>query len=290
MPFSTGMEMSSTTTSGSSRAASSTSACPLPTVLSTSKCGSRCRATAARKSPWSSAKSTLIRTAIDPGPFEDPTRGNGITWSVIVSGPKRLPDKTDSRDRGGQGEAERELQRDDALLDGELDQLGAGFDAEIFHHAVFVERDGPCGDLEDAGDLLHRSSLGQQLQHLPLAQAQLARRLPRFGLVQEIVHHVPRGQRRDVRTPLDDVGNRLEKLGGRRVLEQEAGRAGASRAYDTVGVSVVSLRGTRTWSWVPRDGCESIAISPPRGRTRSRMLTSPSPLLPWTCPGSNPRP
>src|SRR5207247_9161371 len=106
-------------------------------VLSTSKCGSRCRSTAAWQSPWSSATSTLMRPALDPGPFEDATRGNGITSSVIASGPKGLPGKTDSRNKSGRGEADRALERDDALLDGELDQLGAGFDAELLHHAVF---------------------------------------------------------------------------------------------------------------------------------------------------------
>ena len=47
-----------------------------------------------------------------------------------------------------------------------------------------------------------------------------------------------------------------------------AGRVGASRAYHSGGCGMVSLavsvKGTRTWSRVPPDGCESITISPPR--------------------------
>src|SRR5262245_22616988 len=68
----------------------------------------------------------------------------------------------------------RPLDGHDVLLDGVLDQLGAGRDPESLHHAVLVEGDGPRGDVQDAGDLLHRAPLGQQLQHLALAWAQLA--------------------------------------------------------------------------------------------------------------------
>src|SRR5262249_986402 len=150
MPFSTGMEISSTTTSGSSRAASSSIACPLPTVLMTSKCGSRCWTTGARKSAGSSASRTF-------------TRGNGIKEAYpFPSGKGYLAKLTAEPVRRSAYAEERDaceaLQGDDALLDGELDQLGAGLDAELFHHAVLVERDGPRSDLEDGRDFLHRSS------------------------------------------------------------------------------------------------------------------------------------
>jgi hypothetical protein len=52
----------------------------------------------------------------------------------------------------------------------------------------------------------------------------------------------------------------------------------ASRADHPGGLSV-SGTGTRTRRRVPPEGCDSIAISPPRWNTRSRMLTSSSPIL-----------
>src|SRR6516164_11020850 len=118
---------------------------------------------------------------------------------------------------------ERSLQSHDALLDGELDEPRRGLDAELLHHAVFVERDGSRRDLEDVRDLLHRPALGEQLQHLALTRAQLVAFLGLFGAAQERVENVPRGQRRDVRASQADVLNGLEQLRGRRILQEERG-------------------------------------------------------------------
>ena len=80
---------------------------------------------------------------------------------------------TGKSDRGPAGRGGG-LQGDEPAPEGELNQLGAGLDAEFRHHAVLVKGDGSRRDLEGASDLLHRETFGQQPQHVAAASGQLA--------------------------------------------------------------------------------------------------------------------
>src|SRR5262245_26946052 len=96
---------------------------------------------------------------------------------------------------------------DNVLLDGILDQLGGRLDLELFHHSVFVKRDGSGRDVQHARDLFHRSALGQELQDLALPRRQLMGGLPLVVVLQR--PDQPFGdERRDVRSALHDLADR----------------------------------------------------------------------------------
>ena len=59
----------------------------------------------------------------------------------------------------------------EVVLDSELDQFGRRLDPEFLHHTVLVKGDSSGRDFHDAGSLLHRVPLRQQLQYLALTQA-----------------------------------------------------------------------------------------------------------------------
>lgn len=59
------------------------------------------------------------------------------------------------------------------MLDGILDKLGVGLDAEKLHHAILVEFNRARADVEDRRDFLHRFAFRQQLQDFPFPCAQL---------------------------------------------------------------------------------------------------------------------
>ena len=50
-----------------------------------------------------------------------------------------------------------------------MNEFGAGFHAEVVHHAVLVGFDGAGGDLQNAADFLGGFAFGEQLEHLALA-------------------------------------------------------------------------------------------------------------------------
>ena len=106
-----------------------------------------------------------------------------------------------------------------------LDEFSATLDLKMLHHGVLVVGDGPRGDFQNPGDLLHRVPLGQQLKHLPLARAQPDRLFRPPRLMQKRVDQPPGGQRRDVRTSLRHFPDGLEQFRGGRVL-QRRGRGG----------------------------------------------------------------
>ena len=59
-----------------------------------------------------------------------------------------------------------------AMFDGELYQFGITFKFEVFHDPVFVKSNGPGGDRQSSGDLLHAIALSKQLQYFPLPYCQ----------------------------------------------------------------------------------------------------------------------
>jgi len=149
----------------------------------------------------------------------------------------------------------------------ESDQRGQGTGEALIEAVADLARE---PEQRRADRELERSS-GQPR---PSAALALAREV-RVGLLRH-----PRARRGHVAVGLEQLDKRLPEQ-PMIVRQQYAGPPHA-------GVS--SRTGTRAWSRVPPEGCESIVSSPPRWSTRSRMLTSPSPLLPWTSLGSNPRP
>src|SRR4051812_42159174 len=62
---------------------------------------------------------------------------------------------------------------DDVVLDGILHELGGCLETELFHHPVLVKGDRSRGEFQHARHLLHRTALGEQLQHFPLARGEL---------------------------------------------------------------------------------------------------------------------
>src|SRR5215510_11534075 len=60
------------------------------------------------------------------------------------------------------------LQLDDAVLDGEVHQLGAGLEAQGLHEVILVELDGPRRDAQLRRDLLRGLATGRQPQDLAL--------------------------------------------------------------------------------------------------------------------------
>src|SRR5262249_43558227 len=72
----------------------------------------------------------------------------------------------------------RKSRRNQVVLQCKQYQLCVIFEIERFHDVVFVEHDSFLADLENAGDFLHGTSFGEQLQHLLLARSQILCRLP----------------------------------------------------------------------------------------------------------------
>ena len=66
---------------------------------------------------------------------------------------------------------------DNVVLDGILDQFCGRLDFQLFHHSVFVKGHRPRREVQEAGDLLHRMTFGEQLQHFPLPRRQFVGRL-----------------------------------------------------------------------------------------------------------------
>ena len=62
----------------------------------------------------------------------------------------------------------------EALVDGELDEFRIAFETKLLHDAVFVKSHGAGRDAQHACGFLHREPLGQQLQHLALAECEFA--------------------------------------------------------------------------------------------------------------------
>ena len=60
----------------------------------------------------------------------------------------------------------------DALLDGEVDQLGAIMEVQRFHHLIFVELDGTRRNAQGDGNLFGRTAFGEQLQNLAQARSE----------------------------------------------------------------------------------------------------------------------
>src|SRR6185436_9266725 len=76
---------------------------------------------------------------------------------------------------------------DNVMLDGILNELGRGFDFQLFHHSIFVKGDGPRRQIQNRRDFLHRSPFRQQLQHFALPRRELLRRSA-FPSVQQRAH------------------------------------------------------------------------------------------------------
>src|SRR5271165_7552188 len=142
MPSNTGMEMSRIKTSGPNLAAFSRTARPSRAVVTTSNSGSRSRASTARNSSWSSAKSTRPRLkgfsllarvrGTDPNPLPAvpsqgaPRYGFGVTTNPSLS-PR--PEDTGRSDRYLEGlSTGSRLEGYEVMLDGKLHQLCAGLD------------------------------------------------------------------------------------------------------------------------------------------------------------------
>src|SRR5271166_1045877 len=250
MPSSTGIEMSRIKISGPSLAVSLRTTWPSRAVVTTSNSGSRSRASTARNSSWSSAKSTrpwlkgfslLARvqgTDPDPHPAVStqgaPRYGFGVTTNPSLS-PR--PEDTGRSDRYLEGlSTGSRLEGYEVMLDGKLHQLGARSDPEILHHGVLVIGNRPRGDRQDAGDLLHGAAFREQLEDLALPRAQLPvlPRLPR--LMEQGADQSSCGQRRDVGTSLEDLLDGLEQLRGRRVLEQISRGPDPERFHGEIGI------------------------------------------------------
>src|SRR5271165_6834670 len=142
MPSSTGIEMLRSKMSGASLAASSRTERPSRAVVTISNSGSRSRASTARNSSWSSARSTrpwlkgfslLARvrgTDPDPRPAVPtqgaPRYGFGVTTNPSLS-PR--PEDTGRSDRYLEGlSTGSRLEGYEVMLDGKLHQLCAGLD------------------------------------------------------------------------------------------------------------------------------------------------------------------
>ena len=112
------------------------------------------------------------------------TTGAGFLWPArrrfrTGTGSSAVPDEAvpasarfripEVRGSGGTRRTTQAARSDghDSLLDGEPDQLGAGPDPQVAHHAVLVEGDRPGLDLQGVSDLLHRAARGQQQIGLP---------------------------------------------------------------------------------------------------------------------------
>src|ERR1051325_8728302 len=142
----TGIEISSTSRSGVTRAASVTTEPPSATAATTSKSlESRCTRLSSI-ALWSSATSTRSRFTTRP-----------------------------SRSRGRRSRASS---RHHSAANGKLNELGARAQPQLFHHAVLVEGHGSRRNVQDAPHFLHRSPFGEQLENLALAVRQLRRGPP----------------------------------------------------------------------------------------------------------------
>src|SRR5262249_10779091 len=114
---------------------------------------------------------------------------------------------------------------DDVVPDGILDELRGRLDVELLHHLVLVKGNGARREVQHARDLFHRTSLGEQLQHLALPRRQLVRPLLLAG-VQERSDESLGHERRHVRSPLHHFTNRRRELGRGRPFQEVARGAG----------------------------------------------------------------
>ena len=87
-------------------------------------------------------------------------------------------------------------------------EVSIGMDVKSFHDPVFVESDGAWSQVEDAGDLLHGLSFGQQLQDLSLAfREPIAFLHQNLSLTEEKVHSVTGDGRGEIGTSLQNLPN-----------------------------------------------------------------------------------
>lgn len=75
----------------------------------------------------------------------------------------------ESRRRAIDSHGQSSLQRDDAVLEGEADQVRLVFQAELVHEVGSMGFDRPAADGEPFGNLTAAVTLGDQLQDLPFS-------------------------------------------------------------------------------------------------------------------------
>jgi hypothetical protein len=85
-----------------------------------------------------------------------------------------------------------------------LDKFRTGFDVKMLHHGVFVESNRSGRDVQDKRRLLHRTTFGQQLEHLFLPQCQMFGAFKVLEVLQRRTKQVFRHERRDVRATARD--------------------------------------------------------------------------------------
>src|SRR5215472_12273192 len=116
--------------------------------------------------------------------------------------------------------------RHDAVLDGEVDQLGVVLDAERLHQALLVVLDGARGQAERRADLLRRLALGEEPQDLALPRRDGCKRVGGIPAAEDFGGEFGG----DEGAPLQGGAQREHELRRRGVLQHEAGRAGLERA------------------------------------------------------------
>src|SRR5215204_184677 len=193
MPLSPGIAISSTNRSGSSCSASVTAERPSGTAATTSNSRDNSWTRLSNIARWSSATRTrgrpLMRIPLLQAPLPTTVavslaRRNGRLKGVAVPpfvSHKMRTDLTHSRDH--------------ALPHRKRHELRAGFQAQLFHHPVFVKCDGSGRQVQNCPDFLHRFTFGQQLQDLALTQREL---VTRSSVLDERSHDITRNQRGDV--------------------------------------------------------------------------------------------
>src|SRR5262245_3884501 len=232
----------------STRAIASRPECALPTTSSPGVLTSQ-EASPSRKSSFSSTRSTLHRATPAPPDRRAPDRicpvvaakenrpemsaqrVTGTLGEFLTSGGKipsmsrGAPDRGMAEGRGGGGLF---AGRHDAGADGEADQTRHVVDSQPLHQARAVGLDGLDAHLENMGDLLGGSPLGNQLENLALATGKALERLGFLGLAfaEKPLDHLPGDPWRKVGLTPHDRLQRERELGDRGPLEQVAGDAG----------------------------------------------------------------